>query len=419
RRAKSLAILDLSSQSEISPDIGQAARKLIRVENPLIRAKAASLITRLVLPDAMLVLTDALQKETDPIAAEPMLAGVARWPNAQASESVMHWFLRDDTLFVAACDAVWSFEEQGLWDEPGDEELGALNHERILDRLRTMAGKGNGIPLSGMKVLAKLGTPGDLELLVTFLHSQDPNQQRWAAMALVETPRATELLIQAAEGDPSLFSSAAESLITHRATPEGLRRLATLPSPDQEIRTDATVRMGNAIDVDRLGEAVKLAQLEPDLAIALLNRLLGGDVELNARSAKGVLQLVELEMHQSRPNRGLAAVRVLDQIALDPGDRVQADRYHLASLLMLGKIEEAMGLGMDAEAWFEGLDWVEDPELRQRIGQTILQFSKDSLTQEQRDLIDQIAPKVESPNPTESSEQKTEPAAEPKAGPTP
>ncbi len=377
---------DLSSQSDVPPEIGQATRDLINVENPIIRAKAASLITRLVLSDAMLLLTDALISETDPVAAEPMLSGIARWPNEQAIEPVMRWLLRDDSPFEAACDAAWALEEQGLWNVDNDAE-----HEKILTRLRQVPPET--LTLSCMKLLAKIGSSQDLDLLVSLLSSKNTNQQQSAATALVETPRATEVLIQAAEMNSRFFGVASTSLALHRATPEGLRRLSMLPFPDADTRADAFRKMGEAIDDDRLGEAVKLASIEPDLAISMLNRLLSNpDHALNSRSAKGVLLLVSLELNQSRPNRALEGLGSLDGVPLDTSDQHLMDRYKLRALILLGKFDEAHGLSMSQASWIETFSQVQDAQLLSQIAQSIDEAFHESLTDEERDLLKPYLP---------------------------
>jgi hypothetical protein len=290
----------------------------------------------------------------------------------------MRWLLRDDSIFGPASDATWSLEELGLWDAEVD-------HVLILDRLRQVPSEA--LTLSSMKLLAKIGSSQDLELLVSLLSSENSNQQQSAASALVETPRAAEVLIRAAELNSSFFAVASTSLALHRATPEGFRRLSTLPAPDGDARADAFLRMGAAIDADRLSEAVKLAGIEPELAISILNRLLNAEQPINARSAKGILQLVSLEFKQSRPNRALEGVRSLDGVQLDASDRQLADRYRLTALILLGKLDEANILEASKADWFEAFSQVQDAQLLSRIAQSVVETYHDSLTAEEHELL--------------------------------
>lgn len=91
-----LADRDLSASVSLSDAVGQAVRELLQSESPQIRAQSARLITRISPPDAMVALTNTLRLEETPIAAEPMLLGIARWPNPEAKESVLHWIGRQD-----------------------------------------------------------------------------------------------------------------------------------------------------------------------------------------------------------------------------------------------------------------------------------------------------------------------------------
>lgn len=364
---------DLSGSTELMPEVGESAKAMLNNPSGEIRSKAARLITRLVPPDALIVLTESLRLETDPIAAEPMLMGVARWPSPEAVEPVLRWFLRNDAPFAAACNAAWSIEQAGHWDLES-------HRPQLLDRLRSAD------PLTlreaGMKLIARIGDASDLRTLLALLQSQTPEQQQWAANALVETPRAVELLVQAAESDNQLFRAASDSLILHRATPEGLRRLVSLPYPDIEAQTEVIVRMGAALENERLAEAVHLAGLDTRQSVLLLNRLLNGNVEITPRVAKGIIRLAEIELDELRPNRVIEAAIALDNVAIDPSDKARIDSYKSISLILLGKLEEAMVINSDPELWYASLLRTPDIELRKRIaGLMMLSFS-DSLSPE-------------------------------------
>ncbi len=362
---------DLSSSTVLDPSVGESARVMLGDGHAVIRAKAASLVTRLVLPDAMLVLTESLRRETDPVAAEPMLIGVARWPSPEAAHLVLQWAHREDSPFGAVCNAAWSIEEAGLWN--AQEQ-----HPVLIERLR----KADPALLneSGMKLIARIGDASDLQILVSLLLSENLNQQQWAANALVETPRAVELLVQAAEQNSELFLAAVDSLIRHRATPEGLRRLASLPSPNKEVRLGALVRMGDALENDRLTEAVRLAGLDSTESALLLNRLLNRNSEITSRVAKGIILLAEIELENERPNRAFEAAVALDGIVLDNGDRTKIDTIKTVSLILVGKVNEAGAINRDPELWFTTLQHTSESELRNRIGEFMLVSFMESLT---------------------------------------
>ena len=358
-----LADRDLSASKDLGVSVGQTVRGLLSDKSPQIRAKAARLITRLVPPDGMMVLTGALQRELDPLAAEPMLLGIARWPNGDAREAVLAWFTRDDAPLVALCSAAWAMEREAIWDAESD-------HQILLARLRTA--KAEQLREDGMKLLAKLGTSEDLGRLVRLMLSADASVVRWAATALVETPRSVEVLTASAMENEVLYQAAGEALIKHRSTPEGLRRLAQLPQSDRELRRRMLVRMGQTIERERLGEAVRLAELEPEISIEILGRLVSSEHELTTRSAKGVLQLAELELEAGRPNRVNEALLALEGVTLDPADQSRYDALRVQSLILLGRLDEAVAISKSWEDWEAALRRTSDDAQRARIAQYLL-----------------------------------------------
>lgn len=369
-----LADRDLSGSTVLSPEVGIAVKEMLGDPSARIRSKGARLLARLVPPDAMIVLTEALGKETDPVAADPMLMGIARWPNADAAGSVMRWFLRDDAPLPAACTAMWAFEQAGLIDDQADRRA-------ILDRLRAVDPAS--LREAGMKLLARFGEAADLRVLTGLMLNGTPNTQLWAANALVETPRGVEVLVQVAEENTALFGAAADALIRHRSTPEGLRRLAQLPAPDAQTRREAIVRMGGAIEPERLTEAVRLADLEPDLAITLLSGLLKGTAPISSRTAKGVVLLAELELGASRPNRALEATLAIDGVEIDPLDRGKANAIKATALILLGRFDEAYEISASFPLWRDAVGKIADQELRIRAAQFVLDHAGKALTEEQ------------------------------------
>ncbi len=385
---------DLSSSTVLKAEVGESAKELLKDPNPIVRSQAARLITRLVPLDAMIVLTESLKIETDSIAAEPMLLGIARWPNPEAVGTVRDWFLQPENPFSAACNAAWSLEIAGLWDTQ-------IDHPLLINRLREV--ESTELNADGMKLIASFGDASDLEMLVSLLMSEIPNQQQWAGGALVETPRAVEMLAQAAEENDQLFQAAVSSLIRHRATPEGLRRLVSLPYSNDEIRTDAIMRMGDALELDRLSEAVGLADLNTAHSIMLLNRLLNGQVELSPSVSKGIVLLGEIQLDELRPNRAYEAAIALDDATLDPAERSRIFSIKAEALILMGKHDEAIELNADPEHWISALNRSVDADLRHRIATTLLDSLGDSLSEERIAEIRQLG-NIKPPEPEPSEE---------------
>lgn len=370
-----LADRDLSASISLSEQVSQEVHDLVADGNPLIRARAARLITRLVPPDAMIVITNALNAEQDPFAAEPMLLGIARWPNADAKAAILRWIQRADSPLFAAYSAGWALENQGLWNTESDYPI-------ILERLRQSGPQQ--LREEGMKLLARLGSSEDLHRLVLFMLSEDPAVVRWAASALVETPRAVDVLAQGATENETLYQAACDSLIKHRATPEGLRRLAEIPISDPNLRRDMLLRMGQEIEQDRLGEAVRLAQLDADTRIAILSRLVSTEEPHTARSARGVLQLAELQLDAGRPNRVIEALLSLDESMLEPVDRDRLLSMKTQSLILLNRFDEASTVSVSFDIWDNAIARANDAEQKAKIAQQLLDRAESLLTQEQQ-----------------------------------
>ncbi len=383
-----LADRDLSASVALDGGVGEAGKALISSTSPLIRALSARLITRMGLPDAMIVLTDALRIEQSPIAAEPMLLGIARWPNAEATQSVLSWMSREDAPLVAGFRAAWSLETAKLWnpDEDYPELLIAL-HNALPRELRE----------DGMRLLARLGSSADLRKLVDLMLDEDPAIVRWAASALVETPRAVEVLEQSAQNNEVFFQAAAESLVQHRSTPDGLRRLNALPQSDKLIKHEYLLRMGQSIPRDQLGEAVKLAELDPQTKVEILSRLIGTEEAHNARSAKGVLQLAQLHLDSGRPNRALEALLSIRDTKLDLPDVPKHDQIRTQSLLLLGRVEEAARISVSFSVWMGVIDQIQDPMLRSRLAKALLSESADILSDEQTRSLEVLVNETKRP----------------------
>lgn len=373
-----LANKDLSSSTELDTEVGESAIRMLRDENPQIRVLAALLSLRMVPPDTMIAFTKSLALEDTPLAAAPLLRGISRWPNTEAVEDVLRWFVRDDSPLVSATNAAWALQQAGYMSE--EDQTVVITHLRKLDI--------GVLSESSMKLIALLGDASDLETLVGVLLVDDIDQRNWAASALVETPRAVEPVVQAAEENEQLFVAASDALIRHRNTPEGLRRLVALPYSDERVRLVAIERMGSVLENDRLAEAVRLADINDDLAALLLNRLLNGNVEVTPRVAKGILWYAAIELAGARPNRALEASIALDNVSLDPGERQSADSIKVQSLILLGRLDDAYASGSDVVLWFDVFRFVSEPELSSRIALYINDKFADGFSNEQQEILD-------------------------------
>tara|TARA_R100000687_G_scaffold64493_1_gene52900 strand:- start:252 stop:857 length:606 start_codon:yes stop_codon:yes gene_type:complete len=185
-----------------------------------------------------------------------------------------------------------------------------------------------------------------------------------------------------------LYQAAGESLIKHRATPEGMRRLAELPQSDPALRRQMIERMGQAIDRERLGEAVRLAQLDPTLSISILSRLIANEDAITPRSAKGVLQLAELQLDAGRPNRVNEALLALEGATLEPTDQARRDTLRVQSLILLNRFDEAIAISREWSQWNNAIERAIDDAQRDRIAQYLLNRDDLELSPEQTNRLE-------------------------------
>lgn len=298
-----LAGRDLSARTQLGPEVAMAAASRLTHPDAATRARAATLVSRLVPPDAMLTLTRALQTESDPSAAEPMLLGVARWPNDEAVIPTVRWLERENAPFGAVTTALWSFAQAELLNDP-------MLRERIVTTLRARDGARGGE--AAMKLLVRLGTPDDLARVAALLTTPEDPIRNAAAAALAENRRGSELLIEAASADPRLFAPAARSINAHHAGPDGLRRLASLPAIDPTTRDAALVDLASRLPDDALAVAVSGAALPPALAETLLARLAEPDRERTPGVLDGLILLANTRTDLRQPAEAIVLLQSID-----------------------------------------------------------------------------------------------------------
>lgn len=338
-----LAGRDLSARTQLGPEVAAAAAARLNHPDAGTRAKAATLVTRLVPPDAMLILTRALANERNPVAAEPMLLGVARWPNEEAVLPAIRWLERDDAPYGAVTTALWSFAQADLLAEP------ALR-ERVVSTLRDRGTARGGEP--ALKLLVRLGTEEDLRRVTDLLAATDDPQRNAAANALAETRRGALLLLEAAAHDPRLFPPANRAVNAHMTNPEGLRVLAGLPAIEPGTRDSAVLELAARIDPDALARAVSGAGLSPDLSARALARLTEAEVNRTPGVIDGVLMLAD---HWITLGRAADASGLLGTLEPDAMGESQVRRWNGLRLILAVRSGDLAGAGeidaAPADAW--------------------------------------------------------------------
>jgi hypothetical protein len=370
-----LAGRDLSARTQLGPEVASAAAARLTHPDAQTRARAATLVSRLVPPDAMLILTRALQTESSPLAAEPMLLGVARWPNEDAVLASVRWLEREDAPFGAVTTALWAMAQADLLSEPS-------LRERILRILRERDPVRGGE--TALKLLVRLGNADDLAKVAGMVASPEDPVRNAAAGALAETRAGSLLLIDAATSDPRLFGHAARAINAHHVSPEGMRQLATLPAIESAARDTALIELGTRIRPEQLAQAVTGAGLPPMLREYILTRRAENGLARTPGVADGLLLLAETRLDLRRPADALTLIRSIDPEVLGETQTRTRTRLSLIATLMTGDIDAADQInGKSSEDWIDAWRRLpETSELRPRLAQEILRRFAQALTAE-------------------------------------
>lgn len=370
-----LAGRDLSARTALNTEVAVAAAAQLKNADASTRAQAAILIGRLVPPDAMLLLTTALRAETNPRAAEPMLLGVARWPNPDAVDPVIRWLEREDAPIDASSTAAWSLAQGGYLgaSSAADRALSALR-ARPLDR----------IGLNGMRMLVRLGGGGELGDIAALIADPDHPQREAAAEALIETPAGLARLNQWSS-DPRLFGVLARGITRHNPTPSGFARIAGLPRIEDEDARDALLAHAARLGDESLGEAVEASGINAGLAESVLARLMTADPGSDPRIADGLLRLAQIRAERGDVVGASESLAVLGNAPL-PEPRLPVRRgLSLRVALGEGDLDRAFSIdGISGQDWIAALSRLPEGDPTRRLAaDRLLATMGGTLTQEQ------------------------------------
>lgn len=388
-----LAGRDLSARTPLGQEVARAAAGRLSHPNAATRARAANLVSRLVPPDAMILLTRALIAEQDPGAVEPILLGIARWPNPEAVSPIIDWLARTEAPVDAAATALWSHVDAGyVSDVPTRERALAVLRQLSLEQIGE----------SGMRTLVSIGEDADLDRIEALIESSSSLAREAAAKALTETSTANDRLIRLASEDPRMFAYAVEGVTKHMRTPEGMRLIAGLPTIDTAGRSNAIQAFAKLLNPADLVASIRGAELGNEEAIRILVRLTEEDSEVDSDVADGIILLAELRLQLDRIDSALETVAILDGIPLDEtlSERKRQARLwiHLAS----NELEPASNL-MNASLsdWLIVFGRLRDSDpVRSRAAAFMLERYAEDLTPETAAMLEQCvnaAPNAASP----------------------
>jgi HEAT repeats len=388
-----LASRDLSSGATLSAQAANAAVNLLNAPLPSVRTGAARLITRLALPDAMTLLTNALTSEDNPTVAESILQGLQRWPNPEARDDVLHWYQSSGPVRAAAAAAAWGLADLNLWNRENDAHILRSVYQSLPDAELTDA---------DLKLIASTGTSTDIQRLINLARDPENPARTSATSALVHTPRGVDPLVSIASKEPAYSPTAATAIESHRLNPEGIRRLAALPWTDPQARTESIIRACDKLDHDQLASAVRLSRsdnsIDDTLSIRLLSRLVAGAQTVSARSVPGVVMLAALELNNQRPDRALEIISLLPESGIDPDSSLQANTTKVTAHILLAEYDQAASLDTNANTWISAINQQPNQHAKVEIAQQII--TRDfNLSDPQRATLESL---IESATPSTS-----------------
>ncbi len=329
-----LARRALLNAKTLGPQVAAATAGLLSNPRAELRAEAASLLSKLDPETYATAIADALNKESDELAATGLLRATARCPLASSTLPVIRWLSASTTTRVAALEAALALRRAGLLDQA--DQLTAVNNAIL-----SLPAEAN-----TPAIVALMGLVGLQEQAAALLQSPRPEIAIAAAETLAEHPASIEALLAAASNRPDLFPAASRALMLHRPTSDGFAAVASLPAPTPERRTEALVAFARALpptDLLIVGEAER----QPATRNAYLTHIARPDFltpgpQLAARQDLA-LMLVRARLDLGDPGAALAAITTF-QSPEAPSAAELFDASRVVCLLWLDRIPEAVEL---------------------------------------------------------------------------
>ncbi len=336
-----LAQRELSAGNRVGPEVGEAALKQLRAEDPATRARAALLVSRLAPDDAGEEMASAIARETDPEAAAALLRAGVRWPERLPIDAVVRWADPERGTPGAAAEAGWALHRVGrLTDSASEPLLAALR-----------GAPPEAIGADGLRLLVALGTTADRALVSGLLRHPDAPLRLAAATAAGSSEETTGALIAAAGHDATLYQAAVRGILRYQPGPGGILTILSLPTPNDPARGAGLVRAAQEAPVAALIEAAESGLVKWSDAELLLGELAGGGAraaELTpATRARAGVRLAELRLEGGRPEAALAALGTGEP---PPGLAARAERVRLVALVARELWPELVALAPDEAA---------------------------------------------------------------------
>ncbi|TVQ60217.1 MAG: hypothetical protein EA378_12125 [Phycisphaerales bacterium] len=362
-----LVQIELAEARRPGPAVLEAARKMLADADPVLRARAASLLNQIADPTVAPAVLVALERETDPHAANELLRAVARWPKPEAVGPVLDWMEREPRVRASATETAWSLERAQV--------LGSADRARVLAALRSAPTQELTVP--AVRFLSRYGTPADRAVLAALLTGSSASTRVAAAEALAPSPVHVDVLLSAADTDPAISPYAAEAIARHRPDAVSYARVRTLGYLTNADRVQALARVASALSPSEVLVATnaleRLAATAPDtnglhdetdaLLAALITMPLPDAPALDPDQARvreeGLVRLASWRLDAARPDAALQALQAIAPVepgAASSGRTERAERLRVIALIWSNRLALAEEADAPATTWLTGLE---------------------------------------------------------------
>lgn len=321
----------LANAQRLSEPVVQAVVAALADANTPIRAAAAGIVQKLSRADLSPAVAKALDSESDPATAAPLLTALAANPQPGTIPAILRWLESPGPARSAAIDATLGLESAGLLADPAVRDRARAAIESLTPSEHSPG---------SIRLVARLSGP---QAIAKFLVSNDARLAAAAGDVFASDPATLDALVDAARANSSLFEPAVRALMRLRPNPAGLEIARSLPAPDTTLAERLLAEYTRAIAPAELLKAAD-AIADPLRRIGYLAPVLRREYARDQRDLDQRRALVELGARTNfdlgRPADALANLDLLDP---EPDAR-PLDALRCTALLWLGRLDRAAEL---------------------------------------------------------------------------
>lgn len=375
-----LVYRELAQGRQVDQEVGAAAIEMLAGQSPTTRIEAARLVATLSPPESGTRLTRALEIETVPGPAKAMLMACAKWPRVSAVQSSLRWLEYGALTRDEAATLLLALDTEGLLTSPSDRR-------RVAQALRAAGPRK--LNADGLRLAVLTGDDNDREVIASLIGDRDAPTRDVAASALARRPEFAGRVISAARSDTALYPAAIAATASHRATATGYADLRAVDAPSPEARRAGLLAVARAMAPADVLAAARAHEPDPELRVAILSTLGNAASTPEERDAINAakLLLAQTQLELRRPDAAITALLQINAGTADPQLAQDAERSHVAALLWLNRIDEALARDASADDWLAALQLIGDEPHAPMVARAALDRFEDVLEPTERDML--------------------------------